>query len=677
MSENKKGWSALTITIIVLLLLSCMCIFTLGTAIGAYLLNKADPTLFNSAPSGVNAAPAEDAPSGQPSADATATTKPRIKTPASEIDTTTQLTLEQEVVPINDPLELACRLEGKCNIPATLPSGPYKVGDTQKFWLTNTDNVESYQINATLRYLTDHVYFWVEDEVEIDIKEAKALVDKFEKKMYPTNREFFGSEPNPGIDEDPHIYIVYGRGIGSSVAGYYSGPDAFHPMAHEYSNAHEMFVFNADNSPLSDRYTYGVLAHEFQHMIHAVNDRNEESWVNEGFSEVAVQLNGYYDGGATPLFLMNPDMQLNDWGPDPGTNGPHYAASFLFFSYFLDRFGEEITKAVVSDPQNGLDSIDNVLKNAGTTDGLTGQPVTADDVFTDWTITNYLLDPNVADGRYNNNSFSYPDRMTNFNLLTDCPNSIDGDVHQYGADYIQVHCDGTHTLVFDGDTSTTLLPMDAYSGKKAFWSNKGDESDMTLTREFDFSGVEGPISLDFSTWYDLEKDYDYVFLEGSTDGGKTWQIITTPSGTGEDPSGNSYGWGYNGRTEDWMQESVDISQYAGQKVLLRFEYITDAAVNGEGFMIDDISIPQINYFSDFETDDGGWNGDGFINVENILPQTFRVTVIDETGKTNVIPVVLDENQHAEVELETSNAVVVISGTTRHTRSLANYRLTIK
>ena len=33
----------------------------------------------------------------------------------------------------------------------------------------------------------------------------------------------------------------------------------------------------------------------------------------------------------------------------------------------------------------------------------------------------------------------------------------------------------------------------AYSGKMAFWSNKGDESDMTLTREFDFSSASGPL----------------------------------------------------------------------------------------------------------------------------------------------------------------------------------------
>ncbi len=148
---------------------------------------------------------------------------------------------------------------------------------------------------------------------------------------------------------------------------------------------------------------------------------------------------------------------------------------------------------------------------------------------------------------------------------------------------------------------------------------------MTLTREFDLTNVSGPINLSYSMWYDVETDYDYVFLEASTDGGKTWQIITTPSGTDKDPSGNSYGWGYNGQTNGWVDETVDLSKYAGQKVQIRFEYVTDAALNGEGFMLDDVKVDAINYQSDFETDDGGWAGAGFARVENVLPQTYRLS----------------------------------------------------
>ena len=146
-----------------------------------------------------------------------------------------------------------------------------------------------------------------------------------------------------------------------------------------------------------------------------------------------------------------------------------------------------------------------------------------------------------------------------------CPQTVNGTVNQYGIDYITINCAGDHTLHFSGSTGADLLPVNAYSGNYAFWSNKGDESDMTLTREFDFTNVSEPITLSYAMWYDLETDYDYLFLEASTDG-KSWEILNTPSGTDQDPSGNSFGWGYSGQTNDWKLEDVDLSKFAGKKV---------------------------------------------------------------------------------------------------------------
>lgn len=51
------------------------------------------------------------------------------------------------------------------------------------------------RLKTTLQYMTAHVYFWVQNGVCLyDTQEMKALIDTFENKIYPTNREFFGSE---------------------------------------------------------------------------------------------------------------------------------------------------------------------------------------------------------------------------------------------------------------------------------------------------------------------------------------------------------------------------------------------------------------------------------------------------------------------------------------------------
>jgi hypothetical protein len=571
-------------------------------------------------------------------------------------------------------------------VPHTLPAPatPFKVDDQQQFWVSNVDTNQNFQIHATLKYITAHSYFWSQDGVEINQKDMKTLMDTFENKIYPTDREFFGSEWTLGVDNDPHIYVLYTRGTGASNAGYFSTPDEYNPLVHKYSNGHEMFVFNADNIALGDEYTYGTLAHEFQHMIHWNLDRNEDTWMNEGFSVLAEFLNGYpavFDFD----YVRNPDLNLTDWLPDPGANGPHYGESYLFLTYFLDRFGIKATQALVKDQENGLTSVDDTLKTLNIIDKQTGQPITADDVVMDWMVTMILKDGTVGDGRYVYHDYKNSPQSAITEKIETCPQlPLNRSVNQYGADYIEINCTGDHILTFKGSTMAKLLPTDPHSGNYAFWSNKGDESDITLTHEFDFSNVIGSLDLSYWTWYDLEAGYDYLYLEASTDG-KHWDIVKTPSCTDKDTSGNSYGCGYNARsgggaTARWINEDVDLSQYAGKKIQLRFEYVTDAAINGEGFLLDDVSIDTIHYKSDFEADDGGWKADGFARIEDTLPQTYRLALILRGNeKTTVQNIAVQSDQAAEIPLSLKSgesAVLVITGTQRFTRLPAGYTIEI-
>jgi hypothetical protein len=225
-----------------------------------------------------------------------------------------------------------------------------------------------------------------------------------------------------------------------------------------------------------------------------------------------------------------------------------------------------------------------------------------------------------------------------------------------------------------------VIPEDPHSGEYAFWSNKGDESDMMLTRKFDFSDYDGPLTMTYWVWYDIEEDYDYLYLEASSDG-ENWQILTTPSGTAEDPSGASFGWAYNGTSPGWIQENVDLSQFAGKEVQIRFEYVTDAAVNGEGLLLDDVAIPEIDYFTDFEYDDGGWESAGWVRLQNILPQTYRLALIKFGDSTRVERISLSADNVAEIPIQIGEAVdevvLVVTGTTRYTRQNAPYRFELQ
>jgi immune inhibitor A len=331
-----------------------------------------------------------------------------------------------------------------------------------------------------------------------------------------------------------------------------------------------------------------------------------------------------------------------------------------------------------------MDSIDHVLASLGKTDPSTGKTISADDVFADWVVASYIHDGKVADGRYTYHNYPQAPKPSDTETVRSCPlGAVQRDVSQYGVDYIHVTCTGDYQIHFQAPAQVGLMPVQPHSGSYAFFSNRGDESDMTLTRTFDFTNSTGPLTFSYWTWYDIEKDYDYAYLTASLDG-EHWQILTTPSGTNKNPSGNSYGWGYNDKSGGgpaWIQEHVDISQFTGKKVQLRFEYITDAAVNGEGFLLDDLSVPEAGYTTDLEKDDGGWVGSGFVRVQNILPQTFRVTLISKGLATTVKDIQLDESNAADIPIhlggDVKDVVMVVSGTTRFTLQKAVYQFSIQ
>jgi immune inhibitor A len=658
--------------VIVAILVCCSCVLVLGAEAVFYQVMRGNSNLI---PTNIATliSPAQNSSTPRP-------TPEMNRNPVDTKTTETFETLQTTIVPENDPYDLACRLKKICNVSKTVQGKSYQVGDKEKFWILNSDSVSYNQTEATLLYITPHTYFWAQDGVKVNQKDMKALMDAFESKIYPTDREFFGSEWTPGVDNDPHIFVLYAGGLGSNIGGVYNSEDEYNPAVHEHSNAHETYILSSDTTDLADPYSYATLAHEFVHMIQFPTDRNDASWITEGFAEVGSLINGYYSPGADWLYVQTPDIQLNTWADN---NSPefsaHYGQSFLYLAYFLDRFGEKATKALTANPEDDLTSVDDTLKQLNITDPQTGKLITTDDVFMDWAATLYLKDGNVGDGRYTYHNYSEAPKYSPTDAISNCPQTITSDVNQYGIDYYTINCTGDHTIQFTGSTQAKLLPVDPHSGQYAFWSNKGNESDMTLTREFDFTNTTGPIKMSYWTWYDIEKDWDYAHLAASTDG-QNWELLKTPSSTDYNPAGASYGWSYTGQSNGWIQEEVDLSQFAGKKVQLRFEYITDAEINGEGFLLDDISVDAVNYKTDFETDDGGWQAAGFVRVDNVLPQTYGLSLIVKGNNTTVTRIPLNPDQTASIPLSLKNgeeAALIVTGTTRFTTYPASYTIEIK
>jgi hypothetical protein len=96
--------------------------------------------------------------------------------------------------------------------------------------------------------------------------------------------------------------------------------------------------------------------------------------------------------------------------------------------------------------------------------------------------------------------------------------------------------------------------------------------------------------------------------------------------------------------------------------------------------LDDVSIPEIDYATDFETDGAGWQADGWARIKNVLPQNYGLALISIGDSTSVQYITMNPDITANIPFTigsgVDNVVLVVSGTTRFTRQLAPYRFVV-
>jgi hypothetical protein len=326
-------------------------------------------------------------------------------------------------------------------------------------------------------------------------------------------------------------------------------------------------------------------------------------------------------------------------------------------------------------PEDGIEALDALLFEAELWDSVRNKVLTTEDLVLDWGLANLL--------QLDSGPYAYADGK---DLLQPSATEIDGrckeditehTVSQYGFDFVRIQCDKAVILEFVGGQSARLLPAEAHSEEYFFWSNRGDLVDSRLTRQFDFTEIAGPLTLQFWTWYDLEKASDFVYLLASEDG-QRWSFLETTSGSpAGDGVGMQLGFGFSGinRRQEWSRQTVDLSQFAGKRVTLRFEYVTDTSRTGEGFLIDDLSIVETNYWADFEDGPNGWESEGFVRINNLIPQHFRVSLVRSGNPVAIEHLTPDASNRVELSLDAGEEVVLaVMGATRHTRQPASYSL---
>ena len=492
-----------------------------------------------------------------------------------------------------------------------------EVGRTAEFWTLDYPRRTMVRKEFRLAAVSEHAYWWVEQGLRVDDDDLQRSVAGAEEQVYPRVTQVFG-EPAELTEGDRRGHIINGRIPG--VGGYVSGADPYPDSVQPFSNEVPAIYINSDAVPLgSDEYLH-VLAHELQHAIHWYADSSEDTWLNEGLSELSVTEAGFTPGSMF-YYLRRPNVSLVNWPDDLGGDvGRNYGAGALFAHYLRERYAPEgDLRDLLAGQRNGIAAVDDFLNDRGVV-AHDGAPADFHTIFADWMVAN-LLDREDAGYGYAN--LDPEARITRTVRVGDDGTTVS--LPQYGIDYVELKDAKDEIMVhFEGAGVTPLLPVDV-PDDGCWWTNRGDDISSTLTRSFTVPAPAADGSdpmLTFDRWYSIEEDWDYLYLEASTDGGATWDVLAAAGTTDANPLGNSYGHGYTG-SSGWQEVTVSLTDYAGRDALVRFHYVTDDAIHGPGACLSDMRVSWDGEGA------GDWQADGFVMVNNRVQQDWIVWLIGD------------------------------------------------
>lgn len=367
----------------------------------------------------------------------------------------------------------------------------------------------------------------------------------------------------------------------------------------------------------------GTFAHEWQHLLMYYTDPFEGNWINEGLSDFAQSLTGYVDprltvfdrGGDSHLYCFQgfgpvqtpynqnprdcggPENSLTLWG-EGNANAvlADYGHAYSMMHFLHDRYGTDFMSRLHQDGERqGLASLDAALEAEGVSDMY--------QVLHDHQ-SMVLLDKIVGDSRRGitigvpKSRVTTPSLRSTVNLANPRAYSTPGAAPN-GADYVPLQrADGTtlrgrdlRSLRFEGAATLPALPLEwtvvtddpDSPGDAVLWS--GNESNTNATAVTSVAVPTTDPTLRFEAKYGAEAGYDYGYVVVSTDGGATYTPLEGDK-TVEGPLGPSL----NGTTDGFEPHTFDLSAYAGQTVLLGFQYVSDGGVDEGGILIDDVTV---------------------------------------------------------------------------------------
>ena len=165
-----------------------------------------------------------------------------------------------------------------------------------------------------------------------------------------------------------------------------------------------------------------------------------------------------------------------------------------------------------------------------------------------------------------------------------------------------------------GTTSATFVsPSSSITDSPSGNYQDNVNKTITLSEAVDLTSAIGANVTFYAKW-DIENNWDYTQFEVSTNNGSTWtpqcgKFTNNGSTNSGQPTGEPL---YDGTQNDWVFEEINLSDYLGETILVRFQFESDGSENGDGFYFDDLTINVV-------TDSGLSVSESTNNQFNIYP----------------------------------------------------------
>ncbi len=169
-------------------------------------------------------------------------------------------------------------------------------------------------------------------------------------------------------------------------------------------------------------------------------------------------------------------------------------------------------------------------------------------------------------------------------------------IKTYGALTVQILEDGSN-VNWTGNWSTTTATF--YSATQSYTDSPGanytsnSNKTYTYTPTIDLTNITTATVSYYAKWA-LETDYDFTQFQVSVDGGTTWigqcTNYTVPGNSANGSVQPNNLPVYEGTQSTWVLDEVNLSDYLGQIIKVRFQLRTDNGGNLDGFYFDDFKV---------------------------------------------------------------------------------------